>query len=124
MTPDEREEVRHIIEDTLAAQLHKSTLPVCQIEGAKVDALRDIVLDLKKMVVGNGDITGSMLWKQEQHDERLKILGDILERRVKEKSPFEKTVFYVVDKILPSLLTTSILAFIGYQWLLIKLVTP
>lgn len=132
MTAEEREEIKQMIEDAVTNTLNRSTLPICQVESKRMETLEKMMTRLNEIVVGNGHVEDSLLWfsrqaKQElealkkmdeQRGKDLETVKKIADRRGKERDWFSTFVYYLTDKILPSLITTGIIAFIAWQWAL------
>lgn len=128
MTQEERDEIRQMIEDAVASTLNHSTLPICQVESKRMEVLEKMMTRLNEIVVGNGHVEDSLLWisrqtRQEleavkklddQRSKELEAVKKMTDRRGKERDGFSNFVHYLTDKILPSLITTGILAFIAY----------
>lgn len=126
MSPEEKEEIKQMIEDSITSTLHRTTLPICTIESNKMETLETIVRQLKEIVVGNGHVEGSLLWESKQSKQEIEGIKKLIERRGKERDPFSIFVYYLTDKILPTLITTGLLAFIAYQYALSQhiVITP
>jgi hypothetical protein len=118
MTQEERDEIRQMIEDAVASTLNRSTLPICQVESKRMETLEKMMTRLNEIVVGNGHVEDSLLWISRQNRQELEAVKKIADRRGKERDNFSIFIYYLTDKILPSLITTGILAFIYWQWAL------
>jgi hypothetical protein len=124
MDSTEREEIKHMVEDAVTSTLNRVTLPICQVEGARLAQMESVVKQVRETVLGNGHVEGSLIWRQQKTEEAIEVLREILDRRGKEKDPFKTVVYYIVDKILPTLLTSAILGYIALQLALSNLVKP
>lgn len=128
MTEEERLELKRIIAETVADTVGKSESPLCKIEGMRMNQLETIVQKLSIVVIGNGHVEDSLLWKENKNTENIAKITQLLERRKLndegERDQFKSLIRYLTDKILPSLITTAILGFIAYEVAVSKLLTP
>lgn len=115
MNGADKEEFRKMIKDTL----YETEPVICKIESMRMAQLETTVKNLSILVAGNGHVEDSILWKTNKNVEELSRLSLIVERRRlnerEDKDVFKVFVGYLTDKILPSLITTAILALIAFE---------
>jgi hypothetical protein len=116
MNEADKEEFRKMIKDTL----YETEPAICKIESMRMAQLETTVKNLSILVAGNGHVEDSILWKTNKNVEELGRLAAIIERRrlndAGERDTFNSFVRYLVDKIIPSLVTTAILGLIAFQF--------
>lgn len=89
----------------------------CAIEANTITDIKEALKTFKLLLVGNGDIEHGLVWKQQKNSDDLENLRkEMLTKKDLEAriDPFSRVVRYTVDKILPSLITTAIFAFIAF----------
>ena len=115
-TKTSRDEMKEVVREALS---ELPALPRCVIEDAKLSRIENAVEKLTIIILGNGHPEEGMLYKL-----------NALEDKKKELDPGQKFLNYITDKVLPSLITTGILALIAFEWalsqhlVLSKVITP
>lgn len=125
MNEADKEEFRKMIKDTL----YETEPALCKIESMRMAQLENIVQKLSIVVIGNGHVKDSLMWKENKNTENIAKITALLERRRYNESgdrdQFKMLVRYLLDKILPTLITTAILGYVAFQIALSqKIITP
>jgi len=120
---NEETRLTKVIEDAISVAFSRiQSFPFCDIEKNRSDDLENAVLMLKKIVIGNGDVENGLVWKQRQTVSNINALREemLTKKDLDIRSdPFTGVIKYIVDKILPSLITTVILALVGF-WIAVS----
>ena len=120
---NEETRLTKVIEDAISVAFSRiQSFPFCDIQKNRSDDLENAVLMLKKIVIGNGDVENGLVWKQRQTVSNINALREemLTKKDLDIRSdPFTGVIKYIVDKILPSLITTVILALVGF-WIAVS----
>lgn len=117
MNSEDYKEIQEIVDEGIRKLVEQSTLPMCKIESARLSNIEGILQKLSILVVGNGHIEDSLLWKQAQAEKSIDKLTEILERRksdnVAAEDRFTILMRYLADKVLPSIITSAVIGLIA-----------
>jgi hypothetical protein len=115
---DEEERLLRTIENAVSVAISKTQpFPFCVAEKQYNDEVREAIIAIKKLLVGNGNPQEGLVWKAQQNAMAISSLREeMLTKKDLEakKDPFIIFVKFAVDKILPPLITTGIIAFITF----------
>jgi hypothetical protein len=117
MNTEDYKEIQNIVDEGIRKIIEESTLPMCKIESARLTNIESVLQKLSILVVGNGHIEDSLLWKQAQTEKSVSKLTEILDRRnadrVASEDRFTILMRYLADKILPSIITSAVIGLIA-----------
>jgi hypothetical protein len=116
---EERDEIREIIADAIAIALSKQqSLPICAIESQRLQTIEGVLSKLTKFITGNGTVESGILWKVDSNTQQIRECLEMIKKLSAapvKKDKLEILVDYLVNKVLPTLLTAAILAWIATQ---------
>jgi len=118
---EEETRLKETIENAILVAFSKiQPFSFCAIENKNMQDVQEALVVFKKLLVGNGNVEDGLMWKQQQNIAAIVALREEMltkkdmEARV---DPFTKFVKYAVDKVLPPLITTGIIALIGFLFM-------
>lgn len=102
---------RKMVEDAVRLAIAElPSLPSCQIEAARIAQINEALDKITRLLIGNGDPKTGIVF-------RLAVIEESY-RKPKDMEIGDKIVMFFVDKILPNLIVTGILAFFTLEWAL------
>lgn len=104
---------KKMIEDAVRLAIAEMpSLPICQIENAHIKQLDEALDKVTKLLTGNGDPKSGIIF-------RLAVI-EASYNKPKDLTSSEKLLIFFVDKILPNLIVTGLLALIAFLFALNK----
>lgn len=113
MNSKDAQDIKHLVEEGVKGALAEMNLThPYEAEKARIDKLEGILEKLSILIVGNGHVEGSLVWRQTQTEQLTTRLASILDNSKLQTPPdkFSAFIRYFTDKILPPIITTGILS--------------